>query len=148
MAEALQFVAFRVGVQQFAVEIHRVIEVRNYSNDITPFPGAPPFVEGMIDLRGRLIPVMDMRRRLALSGIQNTMQTRILIVRSGQEKIGLIVDEADQVYTIPIENIQPPPEQGADFVLAVATHENGFLLVLEVERLLQGIRALSKGEPA
>lgn len=148
MAEALQFVAFRVGAQNFAVEIHRVIEVRNYSNDITPLPGASPFAEGMIDLRGQLIPVFDMRRRLALSEIKNTMQTRIVIVRADQQKIGLIVDEADQVHTIPVENIQPPPEQGSDFVLAVATHQDGLLLVLEVERLLKGIRALGKGEPA
>ena len=148
MAEALQFVAFRVGAQNFAVEIHRVIEVRNYSNEITPLPGAPPFAEGMIDLRGQLIPVFDMRRRLALSEIKNTMQTRIVIVRADRQKLGLIVDEADQVHTIPVENIQPPPEQGSDFVLAVATHQNGPLLVLEVERLLKGIRALGKGEPA
>ena len=148
MAEALQFVAFRIGTQQFAIEIHRVSEVRNFSGDITPLPGAPQFVEGMIDLRGQLIPVIDMRKRLALPVIENTMQTRILIVRADREKIGLIVDESDQVHTIPIENIQPPPEHGSDFVLAVAKHQDGLLLVLDVERLLQGIRAISTGKSA
>jgi purine-binding chemotaxis protein CheW len=148
MTEVLQFVAFRVGTQQFAVEIHRVIEVRSYSTGITPLPGAPPFIEGMIEARGQLIPVMDMRKRLALPVIENTMQTRILIVRTEQKKIALIVDEADQVHTIPVENIHPPPEQGSDFILAVAKQENFLLLILEVEKLLAGNRALEIGEPA
>jgi purine-binding chemotaxis protein CheW len=145
MAEPLQFVGFRVGSQQFAVEIHRVKEVRSYSGEITPLPGSPQFIEGMIDWRGRLIPVIDMRKRLGLSGISNTMRTRILIVRANEEKIGMIVDEADQVYTIPVENIQAPPEQASDFVLAVAKQEDCVFLILDVERLLQGMRAISAG---
>jgi purine-binding chemotaxis protein CheW len=65
------------------------------------------------------------------------MQTRILILRLNRQKIGLIVDEADQVYTVPVENIQPPPD-GADFVIAVARHQNVLLVILELERLLSG----------
>jgi purine-binding chemotaxis protein CheW len=134
MVETLQFVAFRIGTQQFAVEIHRVSEVITYC-DITPIPGAPAFVEGMIDLRGQLLPVLDMRKRLGMTEIQNTMQTRILILRVNRQKIGLIVDEADQVYTIPVEKIQPPPD-GADYVLAVAKHQNVLVVILDLERLL------------
>ncbi|MCI0412198.1 chemotaxis protein CheW [bacterium] len=136
MADSLQFVAFRIGTQQFAVEIHRVTEVISYC-EITPIPGAPPFIEGMIDLRGQLVPVLDMRKRLGLAAIHNTMQTRILILRMNRQKIGLIVDEADQVYTIPVEMIQPPPD-GADFVIAVAKHQNLLLVILDLERLLSG----------
>ncbi len=141
MTEALQFVAFRIGTQQFAVEIHRVSEVISYC-EITPIPGAPPFVEGMIDLRGQLVPVLDIRKRLCLAEILNTMQTRILILRINRQKIGLIVDEADQVYTIPTEKIQAPPD-GADYVLAVAKHENVLLVVLDLERLLSGEEQVS-----
>src|SRR5687767_7975400 len=73
MVETLQFVAFPVGTQKFAVEIHRVSEVISYC-EITPIPGAPPFVEGMIDLRGQLLPVLDIRKRLGIAEIRNTMQ--------------------------------------------------------------------------
>jgi purine-binding chemotaxis protein CheW len=145
MAEPLQFVGFRVGAQQFAIEIHRVTEVRSYSNEITPLPGASAFVEGMIECRRQLIPLIDMRKRLSVPEISNTMRTRILIVRTDRDSIGMIVDEADQVYTIPVENILPPPEQASDFVLAVAKHEQLVLLILDVEMLLQGMRAISAG---
>jgi purine-binding chemotaxis protein CheW len=141
MVESLQFVAFRIGMQQFAVEIHRVTEVITYC-EITPIPGAPAFVEGMIDLRGQLLPVLDMRKRLGMTQIQNTMQTRILILRINHQKLGLIVDEADQVYTIPVERIQPPPG-GADYVLAVAKHQNVLVVILDLERLLSGEEQVS-----
>jgi purine-binding chemotaxis protein CheW len=140
MSEALQFVAFRVGTQQFAIEIHSISEV--ISNcPITPIPGAPKFVEGMVDLRGQLIPVIDLRTRFGIPQT-NTMQTRILILRSNQQKLGLIVDSAEQVYTIPEENIKPPPE-GADFVLAVAKHENELFIILDLERLLSNNEQLN-----
>ena len=135
MAEALQFVAFRVGAQQFAVPIHQVIEVISLC-EITPLPGAPSFIEGMIDLRGQIIPVVDMRRRLGNQEIQNQMKTRILILRMERKKLGLIVDEADQVHMIPLENIQAPPDQGSDFVLAVVKHEGSLFIILDLERLL------------
>jgi purine-binding chemotaxis protein CheW len=141
MVETLQFVAFRIGTQQFAVEIHRVSEVITYC-EITPIPGAPAFVEGMIDLRGQLLPVLDMRKRFGMTEIHNTMQTRILILRVSRQKIGLIVDEADQVYTIPVEKIQPPPD-GADYVLAVAKHQDVLVVVLDLERLLSGKEQIS-----
>jgi purine-binding chemotaxis protein CheW len=141
MVEALQFVAFRIGTQQFAVEIHRVTEVIGLCH-ITPIPGAPAFVEGMIDLRGQLLPVLDMRKRLGLAEIRNTMQTRILILWVNRQKLGLIVDEADQVYTVPVEKIQPPPG-GADYVLAVAQHQNLLLVVLDLEQLLSGEEQVS-----
>ena len=134
MVQELQFVSYRIGAQQFAIEIHRLTEVLSYS-PITPLPGAPLFVEGMIDLRGELIPVIDLRKRMGLKEIRNQMQTRILITRIQQQKIGLIVDLADQVYTVPVENIKAPPE-GSEFILAVAKQDQELLVILDLERLL------------
>ena len=134
MVQELQFVSYRIGAQQFAIEIHRLTEVLSYS-PITPLPGAPLFVEGMIDLRGELIPVIDLRKRMGLKEIRNQMQTRILITRIQQQKIGLIVDLADQVYTVPVENIKAPPE-GSEFILAVAKRDEELLVILDLERLL------------
>jgi purine-binding chemotaxis protein CheW len=79
MVEDLQFVAYRIGEQQFAIEIHRLYEVLSYC-PVTPLPGAPPFLEGMIDLRGELVPVIDLRKKLGARECRNEMQTRILIV--------------------------------------------------------------------
>jgi purine-binding chemotaxis protein CheW len=134
MVQELQFVSYRIGAQQFAIEIHRLTEVLSYG-PITPLPGAPPFVEGMIDLRGELVPVIDLRKRMGLKEIRNQMQTRILITRIQQQRIGLIVDLADQVYTVPVENIKAPPE-GSEFILAVAKQDQELLVILDLERLL------------
>ena len=137
--------AYRIGSQQFAIEIHRLTEVLSYG-PITPLPGAPAFVEGMIDLRGELVPVIDLRKRMGSQEIRNEMQTRILIVRMLQQRIGLIVDSADEVYTVPIENVKAPPE-GSRFVLAVVKQQNELMVVLDLERILTegeqiGLRAL------
>jgi len=134
MLQELQFVAYRIGAQPFAIEIHRLTEVLGYTS-ITPLPGAPAFVEGMIDRRGDLVPVIDLRKRMGSQEIHNEMQTRILIVRMLQRKIGLIVDSADEVYTVPVENIKAPPE-GSKFVQAVVKQENLWMIVLDLERLL------------
>jgi purine-binding chemotaxis protein CheW len=134
MPQELQFVTYRIGAQHFAIEIHRLTEVLSYG-PITPLPGAPRFVEGMIDLRGELVPIIDLRKRMGLKDIRNQMQTRILITRIQQQKIGLIVDLADQVYTVPVENIKAPPE-GSEFILAVAKQDQELLVILDLERLL------------
>jgi purine-binding chemotaxis protein CheW len=135
MTETFQFVSFRAGQQLFGVEIHSVIEVISLC-EIAPLPGAPPFMEGMIDLRGQILPVVDLRKRLGIREIQTTMQTRILILRMNSRNLGLIVDQADQVYTVPVESIQSPPEQSSEFVLAVARYQKDLFVILDLERLL------------
>jgi len=134
MVEALQFVGYRIGKQNFAVEIHRLYEVLSYS-PVTPMPGAPPFLEGMIDLRGELVPIIDLRKKLGEQDLCYEMQTRILVVRMFQQKLGFIVDSADQVYMVPLESILPPPES-SQWILAVIKQQNELLMVLDLEKLL------------
>ena len=143
--QELQFVAYRIGNQSFAIEIHRLFEVLSYS-PVTRIPGAPQFLEGIIDLRGELVPVIDLRKKLGEQDCHNEMQTRILIVRMFQQKLGFIVDSADQVYTVPVETILPPPES-SQWILAVIKQDNELLMVLDLEKLLTeseqiGLRSL------
>jgi purine-binding chemotaxis protein CheW len=139
--EELQFVAFRVGTQQFALEIHSVTEVIAFS-PITPLPGGSSSVEGMVDLRGRLLPVIDLRKRLRLENILNTAFTRILIVQVHSKLTGLIVDEADRVFTIAVQSIEPPPESSPPFVLALAAHAGDLFIILDLEMLLSDLEGL------
>jgi purine-binding chemotaxis protein CheW len=134
MVEELQFVGYKVGTQQFVIEIHRLFEILSYS-PVTPMPGAPPFLEGIIDLRGELVPVIDLRKKLGGHDCGYQMQTRILIVRLFQQKLGFIVDSADQVYTVPVETILPPPES-SPFILAVIKQQNELMMILDLEKLL------------
>lgn len=145
MVDELQFVGYRIGKQNFAIEIHRLYEVLSYS-PATPMPGAPPFLEGVIDLRGDLVPVIDLRKKLGEDDIRNEMQTRILIVRMFQQKLGFIVDSADQVYTVAVDAILPPPES-SQWILAVIRQQNELMMVLDLEKLLTeteqlGVRSL------
>ena len=143
--EQLQFVGYRIGNQNFAIEIHRLYEVLSYS-PVTPMPGAPLSLEGMIDLRGELVPVIDLRKKLGEHECRNEMQTRILILRIFQQKLGFIVDSADQVYTVPVQEILPPPES-SPWILAVIKQQNELMMVLDLEKLLTeaeqaGLRSL------
>jgi len=145
MVETLQFVEYRIGKQKFAIEIHRLYEVLSYC-PIAPMPGAPPFLEGLLDLRGELVPVIDLRKKLGEQDCRNEMQTRILIVRLFQQKLGFIVDAADQVYAVSVEAILPPPES-SQWILAVIQHEQSLLVVLDLEKILTeteqtGLRSL------
>jgi purine-binding chemotaxis protein CheW len=134
MIEELQFVGYRIGKQNFAIEIHRLYEVLSYS-PVTPMPGAPPFLEGVIDLRGDLVPVIDLRKKLGESECHHEMQTRILVVRMFQQKLAFIVDSADQVYTTRVDAILPPPEN-SPWVLAVIKEQGELMMVLDLEKLL------------
>src|SRR3990172_8509984 len=142
----LQFVAFRVGMQSFAVEIHRIKEVLPYRT-ITSLPKAPSFLEGVIDLRGSLIPILDLRKRLGIAEIRNDAQTRILVLRIKRQKLGLVVDSVLRVLAVPVENIDPPPpvaqEKEASYVLAVARCQDELYVVLDPESFLAAEERIS-----
>ncbi len=145
----LQFVIFRVGQQQYAVEIHRVSEVINY-REITPLPAAPSFLDGMIDLRGSIIPVLDLRKRLGLTELRNTTQTRILVIRQKKKRIGLVVDSAEEVYPIESDDIKPPPQMeelyNARYVMAVASYHSELFVILDLDRMLTGAEQINFNE--
>lgn len=143
---SLQFVIFQVGVQNFAVEINRVKEILRYRK-VTPVPKAPSFLEGVIDLRGILIPVLDLRKRFEISGTQTDSRTRIIILRSGKKKIGIVVDAVHRVLPISLANIKAPPaiaqSHGSDFLLAVAKHRDDLYVVLDLDKILSAAERMS-----
>ena len=135
----LQFVIFQVDSQNFALEIKRVKEILP-RRKITVLPKAPAFLEGMIELRGSLIPVIDLRKRWGVSEIRNDSATRIIVLRVRKKKVGLIVDSVQRVLSVPIEDIDVPPDmtrsRGSEYILAVAKHQGELYLILDVDRLL------------
>ncbi|HET6266831.1 MAG TPA: chemotaxis protein CheW [Acidobacteriota bacterium] len=142
---SLQFVTFEAGGQHFAAEIKRVKEILRYRK-ITPLPKAPAFLEGVIDLRGNLIPIVDLRKRFDVEGAPND-QTRIIILRWKRKRIGLIVDAVDRVLTVPLKDIQAPPPlaqvHGSRFMLAVARHLDQLYVILDLDRILSTAEAIS-----
>jgi purine-binding chemotaxis protein CheW len=135
----LQFVIFEAGDQHFAVEINRVKEILRYRK-VTPLPKAPTFLEGVIDLRGAVIPVVDLRKRFDVAKVRNDSQTRIIVLRWQRKRIGLVVDAVHRVLSIEIKEIKAPPAiahaHGSHYMLAVARYQDHLYIILDLDRIL------------
>ena len=140
---AQSFVVFRLGGEGYALEVLRVQEVLDMQA-LTEVPGGPRFLLGVINLRGHVVPVYDLRMAFGLS--KDPTQTRapcVLIVEStlGSDPLitGLLVDRVSDVLEFSPEEVQPPPQLGlgkaSPFVRGLIRHQDGFLLVLDVDRV-------------
>lgn len=139
-AETCQLVTCCVGQEEFAVDILSVQEI-NRMVDITRVPKAPVFVEGVINLRGRIIPVLNLRCRFGImTGGERTVRSRIVVVNVRTRVVGLIVDSVSEVLRLPKNAIEPPPSLetaiGAEFIQGVGRIKDRLLTVLDLERLL------------
>ncbi len=134
-----QFVTCRIAHEEFALDVLSVQEI-NRMVEVTRVPKAPFYVEGVINLRGRIIPVLDLRRRFGLPRTDQTDDSRIMVVLVRQRMVGLIVDEVVEVLRIPKSAIEPPPSvgssAGAEFTQGVGRIEDRLLIVLDLNRLL------------
>ncbi len=139
MAAGVQFVTFRLGEEQFGVPIGAVQEIVRLP-EVTPVPEAPWFVEGVINLRGRIIPVIDLGRRLRLPDRPRTRKTRILIVEMDRRQVGLIVDAASEVLRLPPNAVEPPPPMisgiGVEYITGVGKLGDHLLVLLDLGRVL------------
>jgi purine-binding chemotaxis protein CheW len=139
-----QLCTFRIGGEDYAIDIMRVREII-HPLPITPVPRAPSFVEGVIRLRGDVIPVIDVRKRLALPATPATRKSRFLVVNVAGRRIALVVDEVREVLRLPRSEIRPAPSLGAisgpRFFLGVCGGDRGrggatLRLLLNVKALL------------
>lgn len=109
--DLLQFVICLIGNEEFAVDVLSVQEI-NRIVEVTRVPKTPSYVEGVINLRGRIIPVLDLRKLFGLNGGKQTTQTRIVVVSVQSRLVGLIVDSVEEVLRVPRSAIEPPPSVG------------------------------------
>ena len=142
MTGSPQVVALRCGAASFGIPIDKVREIVMVP-DITPVPDSGPYVLGIINLRGRILPVIDLALRLALGAGPRERTGRILVVEQDvQHLVGLLVDDAAEVLRIPEALFGPPPElatgSGAGAIARVARLEDRLLLLLDLERVLGG----------
>jgi len=137
--ELLQLVSFKIGSEEFGIDILMVQEINRMLN-ITKVPNAPSFVDGVVNLRGRIIPVMDLRSRLKMTRKEHDKNTRIIVVELNSQTIGFVVDEVSEVLRIPKSITEPPPSMLAgiesDFITAVGKLEDRILILLDLEKVL------------
>jgi purine-binding chemotaxis protein CheW len=140
MQDYLQVVSFRLGVEEYAVEITKVKEIILVEG-ITKVPQMPAYIEGVINLRGTVIPVLDLRKRFDIGSTQITEHTRIVVTRLEGRIIGMIVDSVSRVMKIPRADIQPPPETIAcvagEYLVGVAKLEDRMQLLLDIDKVLR-----------
>ncbi len=107
--EPVELIAFRVGAQEFCIDIMSVREIRGWS-PATPLPHAPAFVKGVINLRGTVLPILDLSERLGLGETQASARHVIIVVRIDRQLVGLLVDAVCDILTIQDQALQPTPE--------------------------------------
>lgn len=136
--ELLQLVTFVVGTEEFAVPILSVQEI-NRMMQITRVPQSPPFVEGVINLRGKIIPVVDLRKRFGLEARAATSENRIVVVEVSGRVIGFMVDKVNEVLRVPGSIVEPPPPMvcgiDSEYVQSVGKLEDRLLILLDLGRL-------------
>jgi purine-binding chemotaxis protein CheW len=137
--EILQLVTFHVGDEEFGVEILEVREI-NRMMEITRVPHAPDFVEGVINLRGQVIPVVDLRKRFGLGSIERDKNARIVVVELGDKVVGFLVDSVSEVLRVPRRVVEPPPPIvggiDSEYIEAVVKLDDRLLILLDLQKLL------------
>ena len=140
MSKELQIVGFRIGSETFGLPISLVHEIVR-PPEITNVPHAPEYVEGVMNLRGRIVPVIDLRRRFGGSPGEPTRKTRVLVVDVDSRAVGLMVDSASEVLRISDAQIEPPPnvfsDEGINYVTGVAKYEGRLIILVDLKRVLQ-----------
>jgi len=135
----LQLVTFTLGQEEYAVDILKVQEI-NRMKEITRVPNSPSYVEGVINLRGKVIPVVDLRKKFGLEEKENDEQSRIMIMDIQGITMGLVVDSVSEVLRIPSSTVEPTPPMAsnisAEFIKGIAKLEDRLIILLDMDRLL------------
>jgi len=134
-----EFVVFRLGVQEFCIDIMSVREIRGWTPS-TPLPHSPQFVRGVINLRGTVLPVIDLADRLGLATVEQTASQVIVVVQIGNRVVGLLVDAVSDILMIDAEKIQPTPgvstEATRSFVVGIIGIEERMISLLSLDNVL------------
>jgi len=135
----LEFVAFRVGAQEFCIDIMGVREIRGWTQ-ATPLPHAPPYVRGVINLRGAVLPIVDLAMRFGLGLTEPTPRSVIIVVQVHQQVIGLLVDAVSDILTVVEAAMQPTPDIASDlaktFVKGVYAVDGRMISIVSLDCVL------------
>ena len=147
--ELLQLVTFSIGEEEFGVDILKVQEIIR-TMEITKVPRAQDFVEGVINLRGKVIPIIDLRRRFGLASKPHDKHTRIIVIEINNMIVGFVVDSVSEVLRIPASTVEPPPPVVAgmesEYISGVGKLHDRLLILLDLDKLLSSadLEALSQ----
>lgn len=134
-----QFLTFHLGDELYGVDILRVQEIKGYTT-VTKIPNTPPHIKGVLNLRGTIVPIIELRTKFGMPTIDYTMFTVIVVVVVQEKIMGLVVDAVSDVLDIDRKDIQPPPEFGAmvdvSFLNGIGKSGDKLVALLDMDRLL------------
>lgn len=141
ITETRQYLTFKLSEEVFAVEVAKVREILELTS-ITKVPQTPDFMRGVINLRGSVVPVMDMRLKFGMPATEQTVNTCIIVVEVDQEGetiiVGALADSVQEVFELEPDQIEPAPRIGAklntDFLLGMGKHDSQFIMILDIDR--------------
>ena len=136
-----QFLTFQLGDELYGVDILRVQEIKGYTA-VTKIPNTPPHIKGVLNLRGTIVPIIELRTKFGMPTIEYTLFTVIVVVVIQEKIMGLIVDAVSDVLNIDRKDIQPPPQFGAKvdvgFLRGIGKSGEKLVALLDMDRLLSG----------
>ncbi len=142
ITEAGQYLTFKLGEEIFALNVGQVREVLDLTT-ITKVPGTPDFMRGVINVRGSVVPVMDLRLKFGLSRTENTLDTRIIVMELSLEGevvvLGTLADSVNEVIDLEPNQIEPPPKIGmrwrTEFIKGIGKRNDLFIIILDIDRV-------------
>lgn len=139
LIDEIQLAVFKVGGEKYALDIMRIKEIQRHQV-VTRIPKAPEFIEGVINLRGAVIPIVDMRKRLDLAVTEVTKKTRIVIANVSGKIVGILVDEVNEVIRVNRNDIGAPPPLArgieSEYIVGVVKRKDELLLLLDFDKIL------------
>ena len=141
-----KYLTFFLDAEEYGIEILSVREIIGLMA-ITPVPRTPHFIRGVINLRGKVIPIIDLRLKFAMASVEPTEETCIIVVQSGDESVGLIVDKVSEVVDIPADDVVDAPSFGAEvdtaYILGIGKAQDSVKLLLDIGKVLAAVDTLS-----
>ena len=134
-----EYLTFTLGPEEYAIDILKVQEIRGY-DAVTTIANAPAFIKGVINLRGTIVPIVDLRIKFGIGDVTYTPFTVVIILNIGDRVVGIVVDSVSDVIMLAREQIRPAPEfaatVGAKYIVGLGTLDERMLIVVDIERLM------------
>ena len=141
-AAGRELIAFRIGAQEFCVDIMSIREIRGWA-PATPLPRSPGYVRGVINLRGAVLPIVDLSARLGLGAAEPSARHVIIVAQIGSQLVGLLVDAVSDILTATDDQVQPTPDVASDmartFVQGILALEGRMISLISLDRVLPDV---------
>ncbi|GAB2798078.1 chemotaxis protein CheW [Halomonas shantousis] len=138
-AASSEYLVFSLGSEEYAIDILKVQEIRGYEN-VTRIANAPAFIKGVTNLRGVIVPIVDLRIKFHLENVEYGGQTVVIVVNVGERVVGIVVDGVSDVMSLTPEQIKPAPEFGvalsSDYLSGLGSLEDRMLVLVDIDKLL------------